>query len=65
MGAALVQRRDKMLNPIAYASKTFNAAQANYTTTEKELLAVVFVVEKFRAYLLGSKVIIHTDHSAI
>jgi len=65
MGAALVQRRDRMLHPIAYASKTFNAAQANYTTTEKELLAVVFAVEKFRAYLLGSKVIIHTDHSAI
>ena len=65
MGAALVQRRDRMLHPIAYASKTFNAAQANYTTTEKELLAVLFAVEKFRAYLLGSKVIIHTDHSAI
>ena len=39
--------------------------QLNYTTTEKEMLAVVFAVDKFRAYLLGSKVIIYTDHSAI
>ena len=64
MGAALVQHIEKVLHPIAYASKTFNETQENYTTTEKVLLAVVFAVEKFRAYLLESKVIIHTNHSA-
>ena len=37
----------------------------NYTTTEKELLAVVFALYKFRSYLLGSKVVVYTDHSAL
>jgi hypothetical protein len=40
-------------------------AQVNYTTTEKELLAVVFALDKFRSYLLGSKVIIYSDHAAL
>ena len=50
---------------IYYASKTLNEAQLNYTTIEKEFLAVVFVLEKFRQYLLGSKTTIFTDHSAL
>ncbi|XP_073152110.1 uncharacterized protein [Henckelia pumila] len=41
------------------------AAQLNYATTEKELLAVVFALDKFRSYLVGSKVIVHTDHLAL
>ncbi|XP_050369085.1 uncharacterized protein LOC126787211 [Argentina anserina] len=65
LGAVLGQRKEKLLHAIYYASKTLNDAQVNYTTTEKELLAVVFALEKFRSYLLGSKVIIHTDHSAL
>ncbi|RVW63978.1 Retrovirus-related Pol polyprotein from transposon 17.6 [Vitis vinifera] len=48
-----------------YASKTLNEAQRNYTTTEKELLAVVFALDKFRAYLVGSFIIVFTDHSAL
>ena len=40
-------------------------AQCRYTTTEKELLAIVFAFEKFRSYLVGSKVIVHTDHAAL
>ncbi|CAM8999252.1 unnamed protein product [Rhodiola kirilowii] len=40
-------------------------AQMNYTTTEKELLAVVYAFEKFRPYLVGSKTIVYTDHAAI
>ncbi|GJT99671.1 reverse transcriptase domain-containing protein [Tanacetum coccineum] len=40
-------------------------AQAHYTTTEKELLAVVYAFEKFRSYLVLSKSIVYTDHSAI
>ncbi|RVW29370.1 Retrovirus-related Pol polyprotein from transposon 297 [Vitis vinifera] len=50
---------------IYYASKTLNEAQRNYTTTEKELLAVVFALDKFRAYLVGSFIIVFTDHSTL
>ena len=48
---------------IHYASRTLNDAQLNYATTEKELLAIVFAFDKFRPYLIGNKVIVHTDHS--
>ncbi|KAK9042736.1 hypothetical protein V6N11_017799 [Hibiscus sabdariffa] len=65
VGAALGQRRGKLFHVIYYASRTLNEAQINYTTTEKELLAVVFAFEKFMSYFIGTKVIVHTDHSAI
>ncbi|KAI3719843.1 hypothetical protein L6452_20748 [Arctium lappa] len=65
VGAVLGQRKEKVFHSICYASKTLNEAQINYTTTEKELLAVVFAFEKFRSYLMGTKVIVHTDHAAI
>ena len=65
MGAVLGQRTEKIFKAIYYASKTFNEAQENYSTTEKEMLAMVFSYEKFRPYILGSHVIIHTDHVAI
>ena len=50
---------------IYYSSRTLNDAQMNYATTEKEFLAIVFALEKFRLYLLGSKTTILTDHSAL
>ena len=50
---------------IYYASKTLNEAQRNYTTTEKESLAVVFALDKFHAYLVGSSIVVFTDHSAL
>ena len=50
---------------VYYASKTLNEAQRNYTTTEKELLTVVYALDKFHAYLIGSDIIIFTDHSAL
>ena len=65
MGAVLGQKADKMFRAIYNASKTFNEAQDNYLTTEKEMLTMVFACEKFRPYILGSHVIIHTDHVAI
>ncbi|KAL4384020.1 hypothetical protein GQ457_15G014580 [Hibiscus cannabinus] len=64
VGAALGQCRGKLFHVIYYASRTLNEAQINYTTTEKELLAVVFAFENFRSYLIGTKVIVHIDHSA-
>ena len=54
-----------MFKAIYYASKTFKEAQENYSTTEKEMLAIVFACDKFRSYILGSHVIIHIDHAAI
>ena len=65
MGAVLGQKADKVFRAIYYSSKTFNEAQENYSTTEKEMLAMVFSCENFRPYILGSHVIIHTDHTAI
>nr|XP_034903990.1 uncharacterized protein LOC118041005 [Populus alba] len=65
VGAVLGQRKDKKPHVIYYASKTLNDAQLNYTTTEKELLAVVFALDKFRSYLVGSLVIVFTDHAAL
>ncbi|CAA7039490.1 unnamed protein product [Microthlaspi erraticum] len=65
VGAVLGQKIDKKLNVIYYASKTMDDAQCKYATTEKELLAIVFAFEKFRSYIVGSKVIVHTDHAAL
>ncbi|KAL4386806.1 hypothetical protein GQ457_09G017360 [Hibiscus cannabinus] len=59
VGAALGQRRGKLFHVIYYASRTLNDAQVNYTTTEKELLAVVFAFDKFRSYLIGTKIVDH------
>ncbi|XP_073045904.1 uncharacterized protein [Primulina eburnea] len=65
VGAVLGQRKNKVFHTIYYASKTLNDAQLNYATTEKELLAIVFAFEKFHSYLVLSKVIVYTDHSAL
>ena len=65
IGAILGQREDGKHYVIYYASKTLNEAQRNYTTMEKELLAVVFALDKFRAYLVGSFIMVFTDHSTL
>jgi RNase H-like domain found in reverse transcriptase/Integrase zinc binding domain len=65
VGAVLGQRVEKKSHAIHYASKVLDEAQVNYTTTEKELLVVVFAINKFRSYLVGSKVVVYTDHAAI
>ena len=65
VGAILGQTVDMKLNIIHYASKTLDNAQRNYATTEKEFLAVVFACDKFRPYIVDSKVTMHTDHAAI
>nr|GFC19348.1 hypothetical protein [Tanacetum cinerariifolium] len=58
-------RIEKHFRPIHYASKTMNQAETNYTTTEKEILAVVYAFEKFRLYLIMNKSNVYTDHSAL
>ena len=63
--AVLGQKKDKKLHDVYHASRTLDDVQRNYATTEKELLAVVFAFEKFRQYLVGSKVVVHTDHAAL
>jgi len=65
IGAVLGQRIDNKQHVVYYSSRTLSDTQMNYTTTEKEFLAVVFALEKFRPYLLGFKTTIFTDHSAL
>nr|GEX43274.1 reverse transcriptase domain-containing protein [Tanacetum cinerariifolium] len=65
VGDVLGQRIEKHFRPIHYASKTMNQAEANYTTTEKEMIAVVYAFKKFRPYLIMNKSIVYTDHSAL
>ncbi|KAL5574187.1 hypothetical protein UlMin_023784 [Ulmus minor] len=65
IGAVLGQRVNRLPYVIYYASKTLTDAQLNYSTTEKELLAVVFALDKFRSYLIGSKIIVYSDHAAL
>lgn len=62
IGVVLGQRLNKHFQPSYYARKTMNPAQENYTTTKKELLAVVFAFDKFCQYLVLSKTIGFTDH---
>ncbi|RDY01983.1 Retrovirus-related Pol polyprotein from transposon 17.6, partial [Mucuna pruriens] len=67
LGAVLSQRAGvgQPVHVIAYASRTMDPAQQNYTTINKELLAIVFSLDKFRSYLLGSKIIVFFDHAAL
>ena len=64
VGAILGQRKDKKSHVIYYAGRTLNSAQMNYTTTKKELLAVVFVSDKFCSYLMGTSIVVFTGHAA-
>ncbi|RDY00735.1 Retrovirus-related Pol polyprotein from transposon 17.6, partial [Mucuna pruriens] len=63
--AVLGQLVGKHFHIIAYASRTLDLAQTNYTTTEKELLSIVFALDKFCSYLLASKIVIFFDHVAL
>ncbi|XP_070022083.1 uncharacterized protein [Nicotiana sylvestris] len=65
IGAVLGQRVNKIFHAVYCTGKLMNDAQVNYTMTEKELLAIVFAMEKFRPYLMGAKVIVHTDHATL
>nr|KYP47973.1 Retrovirus-related Pol polyprotein from transposon 17.6 [Cajanus cajan] len=65
LGAVLAQRVEKLSRVIYYASRMLVAAQVNYTTMKKELLAFVFALDKFRSYFLGSRVVVFIDHAAL
>ncbi|WKA13133.1 hypothetical protein VitviT2T_030464 [Vitis vinifera] len=65
IGVVLGQREDGKPYVIYYVSKMLNEAQRNYTTTKKELLAIVFALDKFCAYLVGSFIVVFTDHSTL
>ena len=65
IGAILEQRKGGKPYVVYNTSKTLNKAHRNYTTIEKELLAVVYALDKFQAYLVGLDIIIFTDHSAL
>jgi hypothetical protein len=65
VGAVLDQSKDKKQYAISYASKTLIGPQLNYATTEKELLVVVFAIEKFMSYLVGAMFIVYTDQATL
>nr|GEZ69698.1 reverse transcriptase domain-containing protein [Tanacetum cinerariifolium] len=65
IGAFLRQRQEKHFRPIHYGSKTMTEAESNYTTTKKEMLAMVYAFEKLWFYLIMKKSILYTDHSAL
>nr|GEU88743.1 putative ribonuclease H-like domain-containing protein [Tanacetum cinerariifolium] len=65
IGAVLGQRQEKHFRPMHYASKTMNEAESNYTTTKKEMIALVYAFEKFWSYLIMNKSIVYADHSAL
>ncbi|KAK9887659.1 hypothetical protein WA026_023780 [Henosepilachna vigintioctopunctata] len=65
VGGVLFQESDGVEHPVAYFSKTLNKCQRKYTTTEKELLAIILSIERFRPYIEGTRFTVITDHSSL
>lgn len=65
IGSVLAQKNEKEQWIIAYASRQLNKAEINYSTTEKELLAVVWSIENFRHYLIGRQFTVQCDHKPL
>lgn len=63
--AVLSQIQDGKETVIAYASRTLNSAEKNYSVTRKEMLALVYFVKHFQQYLLGSEFLLRTDHGSL
>ncbi|GBM67686.1 Retrovirus-related Pol polyprotein from transposon 17.6 [Araneus ventricosus] len=64
-GAVLLQGADMEEDPTEYASKLLNSAERNYSTSEREALAVVWALNKFRGYIEGSKITVASDHQPL
>jgi len=65
LGAVLLQYDDDTPYPIAYASRKLTSAEQNYSTIERECLGIIFAINKFRYYLLGSEFILEIDHKPL
>jgi len=65
IGAVLGQEEEKLTYAIYFISKNLSKAEINYTVTEKELLAVVHSLNKFRHYITSYQTFVHTDHATI
>ena len=65
LGAVLLQERDGLLRPVAYASKKLNEAEQRYHTIEQECMAVVWGVRKFYPYLYGRHFLLESDHNPL
>ena len=65
IGVVLGQKIHSVEHAIYYISKNLQGAEYNYTVTEKELLAVIYALNKFRHYIMGYQIFVHTDHSTI
>ena len=65
IGAVLSQEKDNFDHPAAYLSRSLNKAERNYSTTEKECLAVLYALNHFRTYLLGRKFTLIADHEPL
>lgn len=65
VGSVLSQGEGKLDLPVAYSSRTLNKAEINYSTTEKELVAILFGVKQYRPYIYGRRFCIVTDHKPL
>uniref|UniRef100_A0AAG5DT40 RNA-directed DNA polymerase n=1 Tax=Anopheles atroparvus TaxID=41427 RepID=A0AAG5DT40_ANOAO len=65
LGAVLSQMQDGKERPIAFGSRTLNETESNYSTTEKEALAIIWAVQKYKPYLYGNKFTLITDHKPL
>lgn len=65
VGGVIMQERDGVLVPVSYCARKLSTAEVNYTTTEQEMLAMVYCFMQWRCYLEGSAVFLHTDHEPL
>jgi hypothetical protein len=65
IAAILSQYYEDKAHPVSYAGRQLNSAELNYSTIEKETLAIVYGIDKFKYYLLGKEFILQTDHKPL
>ena len=65
LGAIILQKHEKKWKPVAFASRQIRGAELNYPVSDKECLAIIYAIEKFRHYLEGIKFEVVTDHCVL